>query len=90
MFLASVVHHFDEATNRNLMRRIAQGLRPGGVVAIWEPLRQDRAGKIRQLGGLMDLFIGFFSEAGTWSTADVAGWYRDVGLQVQKSWFPRG
>ena len=78
IFLASVVHHFDDATNRDLMLRIARALRPGGVVAIWEPVRQDRNGKIRQVGGLMDLFFGFFSEAGTWSTAEVAGWFRGM------------
>lgn len=89
VFLASVIHHFDEATNRNLMRRIAQALRPGGHMANWEPLRQDRAGKIRQIGGLLDLFFGFFSEAGIRSTADVAGWYREAGLLAQKSWSPR-
>jgi len=89
VFLASVVHHFDDATNRDLVRRIARALRPGGIVAIWEPMRQDRTGKIRQLGGLMDLFFGFFSEAGTWSTAEVARWYQEAGLQMQKSWSPR-
>ena len=89
VFLASVVHHFDEATNSELIRRIARALSPGGVVAIWEPMRQDRTGKIRQLGGLMDLFFGFFSAAGTWSSAEVAGWFRGAGLQVQKAWSPR-
>ena len=89
VFLASVVHHFDEATNCDLIKRSARALRPGGVVAIWEPMRQDRTGKIRQLGGLMDLFFGFFSEAGTWSSAEVAGWFREAGLQVRKAWSPR-
>ena len=89
VFLASVVHHFDEVSNRELVKRIARALRPGGVVAIWEPVRQDRTGKIRQLGGLMDLFFGFSSEAGTWSTAEVTEWYRKAGLQAQKPWSPR-
>ncbi len=89
VFLAAVVHHFDEATNRELMQRIAQALRPGGIVAIWEPLRQDRTGKIRQIGGLMDLFFGFFSNAGTWSAAEVTAWFRGAGLEPQKSRSPR-
>jgi 2-polyprenyl-3-methyl-5-hydroxy-6-metoxy-1,4-benzoquinol methylase len=65
VFLAAVTHHFDEATNWELMRRIARALRPGAIVAVWEPLRQDRAKKVRQIGGLLDLFFGFFSRAGT-------------------------
>ena len=89
VFMASVVHHFDETTNRQLMRRIARALRPGGIVAIWEPVRQDRAGRIRQIGGLLDLFFGIFSEAGTWSRAEVAGWFRESGLKAHKARSPR-
>jgi len=84
VFMAAVVHHFDDGTNRELMQRIARALKPGGIVAIWEPVRQDPAGKIRQIGGLMDLFFGFFSEAGTWSRAEIAGWFEHAGLVGQK------
>jgi 2-polyprenyl-3-methyl-5-hydroxy-6-metoxy-1,4-benzoquinol methylase len=89
VFMAAVVHHFDDATNRKLMARIGRALRPRGVVAIWEPVRQDAAGKIRQIGGLMDLFFGFFSEAGTWSAVEIASWFRDAGLhsaRVRRPW----
>ena len=88
IFMAAVVHHFDDGTNRKLMRRISRALRPGGIVAIWEPVRQDPAGKIRQIGGLLDLFFGFFSEAGTWSAAEIASWFREAGLQAQKARSP--
>jgi SAM-dependent methyltransferase len=84
VFMAAVVHHFDDGTNQELMRRIARALRPGGIVAVWEPVRQDRAGRIRQFGGLLDLFFGFFSEAGAWSRAEVATWFRQAGLEAQK------
>jgi hypothetical protein len=58
--------------------------RVGGIVAIWEPLRQNRAGKIHQFGGLMDLFFGFFSKAGTWSAAEVTDWFRGAGFEARK------
>lgn len=89
VFLSAIVHHFDDATNRALMQRISQALRPGGTVAIWEPLRQDRSRRILQLGGLLDLFFGFFSTAGTWSAAEVADWFRNAGLEAQQSKSPR-
>jgi SAM-dependent methyltransferase len=57
VFMAALVHHFNEQTNRELMRRIARALRPGGIVAVWEPLRQDAADNVRQIGGLLDLFL---------------------------------
>ena len=88
VFMAAVVHHFDELTNQQLMRRIARALRPGGIVAIWEPVRQDPTGRIRQIGGLLDLFFGIFSEAGTWSRAEVAGWFREAGLKAHKARSP--
>lgn len=89
VFLAAVVHHFDDDTNRQLMQRIGQALRPGGLVAIWEPVRQDPSGKIRQIGALMDLFFGLFSQAGTWSAAEVAAWFRAAGLEAQRPRQPR-
>jgi hypothetical protein len=67
------------------MLRIGRSLRAGGIVAVWEPLRQESSGKIRQLGGLMDLFFGLFSQAGTWSAEEIAGWYRDADLVPRKA-----
>jgi SAM-dependent methyltransferase len=82
VFMAALVHHFDDGTNRQLMQRIGRALRPGGIVAIWESVRQDAAGKIQQIGGLLDLFFGFFSEAGTWSAAEIAAWFHEAGLKA--------
>ena len=31
VFVSLLVHHFDEASNRALLRRIAPALRPGGI-----------------------------------------------------------
>jgi SAM-dependent methyltransferase len=84
VFLAALVHHFDEETNRELMRRTARALRPGGVVAVWEPLRQDRAERVRQIGGLLDLYFGFFSRSGTWSSEEISGWQRGAGLEPRR------
>src|SRR5262245_8466862 len=70
-FMAALAHHFDAATNRQLARRVARALRPGGLAAIWEPVRQGSSGRVRQVGGLLDLFFGIFSEAGTWSAEEI-------------------
>jgi hypothetical protein len=32
----------------------------------------------------MDLFFGFFSEAGTWSATEVASWFHEAGLEAQR------
>jgi hypothetical protein len=52
-------------------------------------VRQDSAGKIQQIGGLLDLFFGLFSEAGTWSAAEIAGWFEEAGLEAKPPRSPR-
>lgn len=84
VFLSAVVHHFDAATNRELMKRIARCLRPGGAVAIWEVVRQDGGGKVRQVGGLMDLFFGLFSRSGSWTPSEIAGWLQAAELKPDR------
>ena len=89
VFMAAVVHHFDDSTNRQLMRRIGRALRSGGIVAIWEPVRQDADGTIHQFGSLLDLFFGIFNEAGMWCAGEVAGCFRDAGLEANLPQSPR-
>jgi SAM-dependent methyltransferase len=72
VFMAAVVHHFDEAAPHELMRRIARARKPGGILGNWDSMHQDRAGRIRQIGSTLHLFFGFFTAAGAWSRAEVA------------------
>ena len=51
--------------------------------------RREPSGEIRQIGGLLDLFFGLFSEAGTWSAKEVADWFQAASLQTQKPRHPR-
>jgi SAM-dependent methyltransferase len=84
VLLSSLVHHFDDATNRALVARCAGALRPGGVCAVFESLRIDPADGVGQVGGLMDLFFGLTSASGTWSAAEIADWQRAAGLQPRR------
>jgi hypothetical protein len=45
-------------------------------------VRQDSDGKVRQIGALLDLFFGFFSEPGTWSAAEITAWFQGAGLKT--------
>jgi SAM-dependent methyltransferase len=84
VFVASLVHHFDDATNRALAKRIARSLRPGGIFVIQEHFRTPTPGKAGQIGALLDLFFALTSEAGTWSFEEMAGWQREAGLKPLK------
>ena len=84
ILVASLVHHFDEATNRDLTKRIAHALRPGGVLVIQEFARNRHPHRGDHLGALLDLFFAAISESGTWPVDEIADWQRAAGLKPQK------
>ncbi len=86
ILLAQLVHHFDAATNRDLVARLARSLRPGGVLVVQEiSPRGERSG---QLGGLGSLYFALTSYAGSWSFEEIASWQSDAGLVPRKPvWF---
>jgi SAM-dependent methyltransferase len=83
VFISQLVHHFDDATNRELVRRAAQALRPGGCLAILEAARPETPGAGGQLAGLLGLYFAFTSRSGTWSLTEIAGWQHAAGLHPQ-------
>ena len=84
VFISQLVHHFDEASNRDLARRVARALRPGGVFAIQDLIRRQAPGQGDQIGALSDLYFALTSDGGTWSFEEMASWQRDAGLIPQK------
>jgi SAM-dependent methyltransferase len=88
VLLSNLAHHFDDAQNRGLARRVAQSLRPGGVFVIQEIIRRESRespGEGGQIGALFDLYFALTSEAGTWSFAEMASWQRDAGLKPKRA-----
>jgi 2-polyprenyl-3-methyl-5-hydroxy-6-metoxy-1,4-benzoquinol methylase len=84
IFCAQVVHHFDDATNRDLMRRFARALRPGGYVVVQEIERADPRDEPSQVGALGDLYFAMLSDSGTLAFSEIAAWQRDAGLAPRK------
>lgn len=84
VFIANLVHHFDDATNRELVRRVARALRPGGVCVIQELVRPHTPDEAGQTGALLDLYFALTSESGTWSFEEMADWQRAAGLTPRK------
>jgi SAM-dependent methyltransferase len=84
VFTAQLVHHFDDATNRELTRRVARALRPGGVFVIQEVTRPISPKHGGQTGALLDLYFALTSEAGTWSYEEMAEWQRQAGLEPKR------
>ena len=84
VFISQLVHHFDEISNRKLIQRIAQALRPGGTLVVQELIRRQGANQGGQTGYIMDLFFALTSDAGTWSFEEIASWQQDAGLKPDK------
>ncbi len=87
IIMFSLVHHFDEATNRALVARAAEALRPGGRMVILEALR-PRPGDRGQLGAFFDLYFGMTSESGTWTLAEMSSWQAAAGLRTRPQPLP--
>jgi SAM-dependent methyltransferase len=83
VFLGYLVHHFEDAANRELMKRAARALRPGGVVVIFEATRVP-PGKTDEVGSFFDLYFALTSRAGLYTFDEMAGWQRDAGLTPRK------
>lgn len=85
IFMSHLVHHFDEATNLSLARRVARALRPGGLFVIQDAIRPQPSDRVGQIATLYDFFFSLTSEAGTWSFEEMADWQRVAGLVPRRS-----
>lgn len=82
ILLANVVHHFDDATNRELMQRAAVALRPGGIAIVIDAVRPLSLKETGQLEGLLDLYFGAASGVGLRTIEEIQGWIRQAGLTL--------
>ena len=85
VFVSQLLHHFDEATNRDLVARIARALKPGGHLVVLELIRAVSAARASQVGALLDLYFALTSRSGTWSIEEIRAWQRDAGLAPWKT-----
>jgi SAM-dependent methyltransferase len=83
ILMVSLVHHFDDATNRRLVARAAAALRPGGRLAIVELLRPTSGGG-SQMGAFYDLYFALTSQAGLWAADEIRSWQVAAGLAPRK------
>jgi 2-polyprenyl-3-methyl-5-hydroxy-6-metoxy-1,4-benzoquinol methylase len=84
VLIAQVVHHFTEAHNRDLARRVSRALRPAGVYAILDAFRAPSAEGVGQVGGLLEFYFALTSESGTWAPEQMADWQRQAGLRPRR------
>jgi predicted O-methyltransferase YrrM len=84
IFMMSLVHHFDDATNRALIQRCARALRPGGIVAIGEAIRPGSPSKATVMDTFFDFYFALTSESGTWTFEEMGSWISAADLHVRR------
>jgi SAM-dependent methyltransferase len=85
VLIAQLVHHFSDEQNRELARRVAGALRPGGVFAVLDEFRPRSAEDGGQVGALLEFYFALTSRSGTWAVDEIAGWQRDAGLSPRRA-----
>jgi 2-polyprenyl-3-methyl-5-hydroxy-6-metoxy-1,4-benzoquinol methylase len=82
--IVQLVHHFTEQQNRDLARKVARALRPGGVYAIVDAFRAESPKEAGQMPALLEFYFAMTSESGTWSVEEMTAWQRDAGLEPRR------
>jgi 2-polyprenyl-3-methyl-5-hydroxy-6-metoxy-1,4-benzoquinol methylase len=80
----SLVHHFDDDTNRALAAKCARALRPGGIYVIGDLVRPESPSGASAMDLFYDLYFALTSRSGLWSFAEMAEWQRSAGLTPRK------
>ncbi|HQT95740.1 MAG: hypothetical protein B7Z68_10190 [Acidobacteria bacterium 21-70-11] len=81
VLVSNLLHHFAAGQSRDLVRRAARALRPGGVLVVQELFAPASARRAGQAAALADLYFAMTSESGTLSVDEIAAWQREAGLR---------
>ena len=84
VLMSNLAHHLDADQNRELAKRVARALKPGGAFVIQEPARAERPGEAGQIPALLGLYFALQSRPNvrTWTADEMAEWQRSAGLKV--------
>jgi SAM-dependent methyltransferase len=82
IFMSNLAHHLSEKQNRDLAKRVAQALQPGGFFVIQEPVKPLSPGLAGQVGTLLGLYFALQSrvDAMAYTAHDIRSWQVSAGL----------
>jgi 2-polyprenyl-3-methyl-5-hydroxy-6-metoxy-1,4-benzoquinol methylase len=84
IMINNVVHHFTLEENLNLAQKVSRALKPGGLYAIGEFIRQNKPGEGGTVASTLSLYFALISSSGTWSAEEINAWQKHSGLRIQK------
>ena len=84
VLIANLTHHFDDSTNRELLKRVAKALAAGGIVIVLDLVRAPSVDQAEQFDALMDVYFGAASGSQLWTVDQVREWQLESGLIPQR------
>lgn len=88
IMINNVVHHFTNEQNFALAKKVAAALKPNGIYAIGEFLRQSKPGEGGVIASTTGLYFALTSSSGTWSLPEIEAWQKAAGLKIEKPVVP--
>lgn len=88
IMINNVVHHFTNEQNFALAKKVAAALKPNGIYAIGEFLRQSKPGEGGVIAATTGLYFSLTSSSGTWSLPEIEAWQKAAGLKIEKPVVP--
>lgn len=85
VMINNVVHHFTEEQNFALAAKIYNALRPGGIYAVGEIIRNDQPGSGGVIAAASGLYFSLTSSSGNWSEPEISSWQTKAGFQKLKT-----
>jgi 2-polyprenyl-3-methyl-5-hydroxy-6-metoxy-1,4-benzoquinol methylase/predicted transcriptional regulator len=86
VLMASVAHHFTDAENKTVARKVYVALKPGGSFFILEYFRkQPEAFSGDMIGSLQNFFFSFSSTSGLWDAAEMKTWLQKAQFKNIKT-----
>jgi 2-polyprenyl-3-methyl-5-hydroxy-6-metoxy-1,4-benzoquinol methylase len=84
IMINNVVHHFTNEQNSALAKKVAAALKPGGLYAIGEFIRQSKPGEGGVIASTTGLYFSLTSSSGNWSKEEIEAWQKNAGLKIEK------
>ena len=81
VLLSNILHHFSAETNRAILRRVHQALKPGGAVSIFEIETPPEDAPVDAAGEGFALFFRVTSTSTCFRGEDYTSWLREAGFQ---------
>jgi 2-polyprenyl-3-methyl-5-hydroxy-6-metoxy-1,4-benzoquinol methylase len=85
VMINNVVHHFTNEQNIHVTEKVKRALKPGGIFAIGEFIRQSRPGAGGVVAATCDMYFSLTSSSGTWSADEMKAWQKQAGLKPMKA-----